>query len=901
MARSTRGAMADWSWLLLLLLGLAGVLQVRGQRAPDSTGFVSIDCGLPEQAGGYADAATKLPYVPDGAFTDAGSNRDISPEYIKPSLSKRYLNVRSFPGAARGCYTLPSTVARGSKYLLRATFLYGNYDGLGKLPVFDLHLGVNFWRTVNITTADKPQMAEIIAVVPDESVQVCLVDTGSGTPFISALDLRPVRDTLYPQANATQALVLVDRSNLGVSGAALVRYPEDPYDRVWIPWSEIDSNEWAEISTPEKVKELADLRFNAPSAVMQTAIAPRNGSRSASSRTIELSWDAAPNHAYPDPEVIGIVYFAELEVVAGGAARQFEMAINGKLWSKAPFTPQHLICDAFFNSEAHRGFGGHYNITLKATANSTLLPTINAAEFFSVVSTANVATDAKDVVAMAAIKAKYEVKKNWAGDPCAPKTLVWEGLNCSYTISMPPRITRLNMSFGGLSGSIPSHFANLKAIKYLDLSYNNFTGSIPNALSELPFLVALDLTGNQLNGSIPSGLMKRIQDGSLTLRYGKNPNLCSNGSSCEPTKKKSKSMFAVYIVVPILAVVVIGALAMLLLLILRKKQGSRKGSVKPQNEASGVHSQSRNSNTHSMLQLDHRRFTYKDLQVMTNNFKTVLGRGGFGSVYDGFLADGTQVAVKLRSESSSQGIREFLTEAQTLTKIHHKNLVSMVGYCKDGEYMALVYEHMSEGNLEDKLRGKDSNSRSLTWRQRLRIAMESAQGLEYLHVACSPAFVHRDVKTSNILLNVDLEAKVADFGLLKAFNQDGDTHVSTARLVGTRGYLAPEYAAALQLTEKSDVYSFGVVLLEVITGRPPILQCPEPTNIIQWVRQHLARGNIEDVADIHIQGDYDINSVWKVADIALKCTAQAPTQRPTMTKVVAQLQECLKLEEQHID
>ncbi|KAI5019614.1 hypothetical protein ZWY2020_044502 [Hordeum vulgare] len=276
--------MADWSWLLLLLLGLAGVLQVRGQRAPDSTGFVSIDCGLPEQAGGYADAATKLPYVPDGAFTDAGSNRDISPEYIKPSLSKRYLNVRSFPGAARGCYTLPSTVARGSKYLLRATFLYGNYDGLGKLPVFDLHLGVNFWRTVNITTADKPQMAEIIAVVPDESVQVCLVDTGSGTPFISALDLRPVRDTLYPQANATQALVLVDRSNLGVSGAALVRYPEDPYDRVWIPWSEIDSNEWAEISTPEKVKELADLRFNAPSAVMQTAIAPRNGSRSASSR-----------------------------------------------------------------------------------------------------------------------------------------------------------------------------------------------------------------------------------------------------------------------------------------------------------------------------------------------------------------------------------------------------------------------------------------------------------------------------------------------------------------------------------------------------------------------------------------------------------------------------------------
>jgi hypothetical protein len=183
------------------------------------------------------DSATKLPYVSDVGFTDAGSNRNISAEYINPSFTKRCLNVRSFPGAARSCYSLGS-MAPGSKYIFRATFMYGNYDGLSKPPVFDLHLGVNFWQTVNITVPDSAVLAEVIAVVPGDSVQVCLVNTGSGTPFISGLDVRPVKSTLYPQANATQGLVLNDRSNFGPSEFAVIRYPDDPYDRVWLPWSD---------------------------------------------------------------------------------------------------------------------------------------------------------------------------------------------------------------------------------------------------------------------------------------------------------------------------------------------------------------------------------------------------------------------------------------------------------------------------------------------------------------------------------------------------------------------------------------------------------------------------------------------------------------------------------------
>ncbi|KAF8727331.1 hypothetical protein HU200_018933 [Digitaria exilis] len=876
--------MAARSWLPLLVVVAAAVLGVHGQgAAPDSTGFISIDCGIPEQSS-YVDGATKLPYVSDAGFTDAGANHNISAEYIKPSFSKRYLNVRSFPDAPRRCYTLGS-LTPGSKYLLRAVFMYGNYDGLGRPPAFDLHLGVNFWTTVTITAPTDVALTEAIAIVPDDSVQVCLVDIGAGTPFISGLDLRPLDSALYPQVNATQGLVLLARRNMGPTDATMVvRYPDDPYDRAWTPW--INPEEWSEISTAEQVGGLP----TAPSAVMQTAVTPLNGTK----MSIAFSWVAVPNHVYPVPRYICFFHYAELQSLDAkkNETRQFYITINGKPFYHLPITPHYLFTDAVYDTKPNWWGFDQYNVTLNATANSTLPPVINAVEVFSVISTANVGTYAQDVSAITAIKGNYQLnKKTWMGDPCVPKNLAWDGLSCNYDISGPPRITAVNLSSSGLTGALSLYFSRLTTIEYLDLSHNNLTGSIPDVLSQLPSLKVIDLTGNQLNGSIPSGLLKRIQDGSLKLRYGDNPNLCTNGDSCHLKRKKIN---AVYIVVPILVFAVIATLVLLFCVQRRKKESS----VKPQNGVTDARPRSQNGNGHRLPQLENRRFTYKELETITNNFQRVLGRGGFGSVYDGLLEDGTQVAVKLRSESSNQGVREFLTEAQTLTKIHHKNLVSLIGYCKDGEYLALVYEYMSEGTLEDKLRGKDGSGEPLTWRQRLRIALESAQGLEYLHKACSPAFVHRDVKTSNILLNANLEAKIADFGLLKAFRREGDTHVSTDRVVGTHGYLAPEYASALQLTEKSDVYSLGVVLLEVITGQPPILRCPEPTNVVQWVRQRLARGeDIGDVVDARLRGGYDANAAWKATDVALKCTEQVPTQRPTMTDVVAQLHECLELEE----
>ncbi|KAJ4797474.1 Leucine-rich repeat protein kinase family protein [Rhynchospora pubera] len=204
---------------------------------------------------------------------------------------------------------------------------------------------------------------------------------------------------------------------------------------------------------------------------------------------------------------------------------------------------------------------------------------------------------------------------------------------------------------------------------------------------------------------------------------------------------------------------------------------------------------------------------------------------------------------------------------------------------------------MSKGTLEDHLRGSAANKRPLAWRERIRIAHESALGLEYLHEACNPPLIHRDVKPNNILLGAQLEAKIADFGLSKLFSSNSNTHVTTL-VVGTPGYLDPEYFVTCQLTKKSDVYSFGVVLLQILTGQQAIIKEKRPgMQLVQWVRERLARGNIESVVDARMQGDYDINSVWKVADVAVMCTKQSGVQRPTMTEVALQLKQCIELEE----
>ncbi|XVF46109.1 hypothetical protein PTKIN_Ptkin03bG0000300 [Pterospermum kingtungense] len=283
-------------------------------------------------------------------------------------------------------------------------------------------------------------------------------------------------------------------------------------------------------------------------------------------------------------------------------------------------------------------------------------------------------------------------------------------------------------------------------------------------------------------------------------------------------------------------------------------------------------------------------FTYSELTMATNNFSssTQVGQGGYGKVYRGTLADGMVVAIKRAQEGSLQGEREFLTEIQLLSRLHHRNLVSLIGYCdEEGEQM-LVYEFMPNGTLRDHLSAKSKEP--LSFPRRLRIALGSAKGILYLHTEADPPIFHRDIKASNILLDSKFTAKVADFGLSRLApvpDIEGavPAHVSTV-VKGTPGYLDPEYFLTHKLTDKSDVYSLGVVFLELLTGMQPI---SHGKNIVREVNVAYHSGMIFSVIDGRM-GSYPSECVEKFVTLALKCCQDETEGRPSMADVVRELE-----------
>lgn len=371
----------------------------------------------------------------------------------------------------------------------------------------------------------------------------------------------------------------------------------------------------------------------------------------------------------------------------------------------------------------------------------------------------------------------------------------------------------------------------------------------------------------------------------------------------EYRKKHSKSLIPIVAILSVLALLSIIGAALLLILRSGKFSGvpasSFESSQQPLRKSSGnVESGSSSASASFGSNIaayagSARAFTVAEMERATSMFddSSVIGEGGFGRVYQGTLEDRTMVAIKVLKRIDRQGESEFLAEVEMLSRLHHRNLVKLIGICAEENFCCIVYELIPNGSVESHLHDMDKNTSPLDWNSRVKIALGTARALAYLHEDSSPPVIHRDLKSSNILLEHDFTARVSDFGLARSALDTGKQHIST-RVMGTFGYVDPEYAMTGHLLVESDVYSYGVVLVELLTGRKPVdmSQPAGQENLIAWTRHLLTNAEgLETIIDPALSGNYHRDSAAKVAAIASLCVQPEVSNRPSMSEVVQAL------------
>ncbi|KAF8409222.1 hypothetical protein HHK36_005296 [Tetracentron sinense] len=495
------------------------------------------------------------------------------------------------------------------------------------------------------------------------------------------------------------------------------------------------------------------------------------------------------------------------------------------------------------------------------------------------------------------------------------------GLPYNRASNFPPS---LYLSNNRINGTIWPEIGGLKQLHVLDLSRNNITGTIPSTISEMENLESLDLSCNDLNGSIPSSFEKltflskfsvannhlqgEIPTGGQFLSFPStsfegNPRLCGalhgscgidDNTGLKPeipsgaiSKIGRSSILGITISIGV-------GIALLLAVVLfnmsRRDVGDPIDDV--EEEICRPHRLSEALGSSKLVLLfqnsGYKELTICELLKSTNNFDqaNIIGCGGFGLVYKSNLPDGTKAAIKRLSGDCGQMEREFRAEVEALSRAQHKNLVPLQGYCRYGNDRLLIYSYMENGSLDYWLHERVDGGQLLRWDTRLKIAQGAGHGLAYLHKVCEPNIVHRDIKSSNILLDEKFEAHLADFGLSRLI-RPYDTHVTTD-LVGTLGYIPPEYSQTLTATFKGDVYSFGVVLLELLTGRRPVDVCKAKgcRDLVSWVLQMKSEKKEEQIIDPSIWNKVQEQQFLEVLEIACKCIDQYPRRRPSIEQVV---------------
>ncbi|KAG4175022.1 hypothetical protein ERO13_A11G158900v2 [Gossypium hirsutum] len=392
-------------------------------------------------------------------------------------------------------------------------------------------------------------------------------------------------------------------------------------------------------------------------------------------------------------------------------------------------------------------------------------------------------------------------------------------------------------------------------------------------------------------------------DGSLAVP---NPESSSSPSPPSPSVRKNKKGCSLVMIITIAVFSGVFALSLIICVFIYKHKVRRVKDLavsEPKSSWAQLPCPSNSTCTTSVSLLPSdlcRRFSIVEIKEATLNFdeQFIIGSGGFGHVYKGCIDGGsTTVAIKRLDSSSRQGIREFQTELELLSKLRHVNLVSLIGFCDDLGEMILVYEYMARGTLRDHL--YKTKNPPLPWKRRLEICIGAARGLQYLHAGVKQAIIHRDIKSTNILLDENWVAKVSDFGLSRLGPTDMfQSHVSTV-VKGSVGYVDPEYYRKQQLTEKSDVYSFGVVLFEVLCARPAMIPGlpKDQISLARWAKICLKRGSLESIVDPNLMGDISPLCLKKFGELAESCIKDEGIERPLMNEVVWGLEFALQMQE----
>ncbi|CAI7862079.1 unnamed protein product [Closterium sp. NIES-53] len=479
----------------------------------------------------------------------------------------------------------------------------------------------------------------------------------------------------------------------------------------------------------------------------------------------------------------------------------------------------------------------------------------------------------------------------------------------------------LKVSVNSLSGSLPASWSKLSSLRQLVASSNNITGPFPTFLLSLPNIEEITLNSNSMYGPVPPNITisPSITSVDIGLNYfngsvppaldqpgftfvdncfnetGSTNQKQQNSSTCntfynllypppppgppiqEVVTMSSSSFPIAAVVVPVVVVVLVLLLAVFLW---RRWHSERLARMLRKEIGSSS-----------------RVFSLAELRRATKEWQAEIGRGGYGSVYKAVLKDKTVVAVKRLDVVSDQGDREFIREVELLSRVHHRHLVNLLGFCAEKEERALVYEYMGLGSLFDHLHGPHAKETPLSWDSRIKIAIHVALGIDYLHYGADPPLIHRDIKSGNILLSEDGLAKVADFGLCKEVPVDvtpeGQPQLlpPTTAVRGSFGYLDPEYVSTSLLTDKSDVYSYGVVLLELLSGKYAI---HEKQPLAYWAEEYLMDSErLVELLDPALGSDYDLHEAQILCDIARSCVQDRSADRPAIRDVAQALVEHL--------